>query len=147
MVKIEDMTPEEMRTLLDRVGFGHLGCAREGQPYVVPMHYAYDSPDIYFLTTEGMKTEYIESNAKVCFQVEEVHDATSWRSVMVMGRAEHLTRPDEMEHAMQQITRRNPTLTPAINATETDAWGRGNTLALYRIKPEVMDGRKTLAAT
>ena len=90
MVKIEDMTPEEMRTLLDRVGFGHLGCAREGQPYIVP---------------------------------------------------------NEMEHAMQQITRRNPTLTPAINATETDAWGRGNTLALYRIKPEVMDGRKTLAAT
>jgi uncharacterized protein len=145
MVKVGDMTPEEMQAMLDSASFGHLGCAREGRPYVVPMNYAYDAPDVYFFTTEGMKTEYIEQNPNVCFQVEEVQDPTRWRSVVVIGRAERLTLQDEMEHAMQLITRRNPTLTPAINATQIDAWGRSNTIALYRIRPDIVDGRQTVS--
>src|SRR6266545_7436576 len=135
MVRIEDMSSEEMNGLLNRVAFGHLGCAREGRPYVVPMNYAFDSPYIYFFTTEGMKTEYIDSNPEVCFQAEEVQSPTDWQSVVVIGLAERLTSPEEMEHAMQVVTQRNPTLTPAINATQIDAWGRSNTIAIYRIKP------------
>lgn len=146
MLKIEDMTPKETETLLERVGFGHLGCAREGRPYVLPMHYAYDSGNIYFFTTEGMKTEYIETNPEVCFQVEEVRNDNHWQSVVVIGRAERLTRSEETEHAMQLITRRNPTLTPALSATSVDVWGRSNTIALFRIKPELIDGRRTISA-
>ena len=144
MVKVEDMPLDEMQALLQRVGFGHLGCARGGRPYVVPMNYAYDSKDLYFFTTEGMKTNYIQDNAEVCFQVEEVQDRVHWRSVMVTGRAERLTKPDEVERAMQLITGSNPTLTPAISRTQLDAWGRANTIALYRVSPEVVDGRKTI---
>lgn len=144
MVNVEDMSPDEMRALLLSVGFGHLGCARDNRPYVVPMHYAYDSQDLYFLTTEGMKTAYIEANPEVCIQVEEIVNASQWRSVMVTGRAERLTKPDEMEQAMQLIIERNPTLTPAVNATRTDAWGRSNKIAIYRLRPELIDGRKTV---
>ena len=144
MVKVEDMTPEEMEALLTRARFGHLGCAREGRPYVLPMNYAYETQRIYLFTTEGMKTDYIEANPEVCFQVEEVFDATNWQSVVIVGRAERLTDAAAMEHAMQQITQRNPSLTPAISATQLDAWGRSNTIALYQIVPEVMDGRKTV---
>jgi nitroimidazol reductase NimA-like FMN-containing flavoprotein (pyridoxamine 5'-phosphate oxidase superfamily) len=144
MVKVEDMTVEETHALLRRARFGHLGCAREGRPYVVPMHYAYDSENLYFFTTEGMKTDYIKANDEVCFQVEEVRDPSHWRSVMVTGRAERLTKPEEIEHAMQLITASNPTLTPAISRTQLDAWGRANTIALYRVRPEIIDGRKTV---
>jgi nitroimidazol reductase NimA-like FMN-containing flavoprotein (pyridoxamine 5'-phosphate oxidase superfamily) len=144
MVNIEDMPPEEMRDLLGRIGFGHLGCVREGRPYVVPMHYAYDGESLYLFTTEGMKTHFIEANAEVCMQVEEVETASHWRSVMVTGRAERLTKPDEKEHAMQHITDKNPTLTPAISRTQLDAWDRANEVVIYRIRPEIMDGRKTL---
>jgi len=144
MVQVEDMTPEEMHALLTRVGFGHLGCAREGRPYVLPMHYAWDSQYIYLFTTQGMKTEYIETNPEICFQVEEIHHPTRWQSVVVIGRAERLTRAEETEHAMQLITQSNPKLTPAINATQIDTWGRSNTIVLYRIKTEIMDGRKTV---
>lgn len=144
MVKVEDMTPDEMEALLARVSFGHLGCAREGRPYVVPMNYAYETQRVYLFTTEGMKTDYIEANPEVCFQVEEVQDATRWQSVVIVGRAERLKSSTDMEHAMQLITQRNPTLTPAISATQVDAWGRSNAIALYRIVPELMDGRKTI---
>ncbi|MDQ3817415.1 MAG: pyridoxamine 5'-phosphate oxidase family protein [Acidobacteriota bacterium] len=144
MVKVEDIPLGEMKAILQRVRFGHLGCARDGRPYVLPMHYVYDSEDLYFFTTEGMKTHFIDANDEVCFQVEEIDDPAHWRSVMFTGRAERLTRPDEIERAMQLITKSNPTLTPAISRTQVDAWGRAEEIVLYRVRPEIIDGRKTV---
>jgi len=146
MLKVSDMSPAEMHALLQRESFGHLGCARDGRPYVVPMHYAYDGKDLYFFTTQGMKTQYIQANPQVCLQIEEVTDSANWRSVMVLGRAQELTSKDEMQRAMKLITERNPSLTPAISATQVDALGRAVDIALYRITPEVIDGRQTVAA-
>ncbi len=144
VLKIEDMPQGEMTALLLRVGFGHLGCVRNNRPYVVPMHYAYDAQDFYLFTTEGTKTEAIGENPEVCLQVEEILNASQWRSVMVNGRAERITKPEETERAMQLITENNPTLTPALNLTQIDAWGRANNIALYRLRPDVIDGRKTV---
>jgi nitroimidazol reductase NimA-like FMN-containing flavoprotein (pyridoxamine 5'-phosphate oxidase superfamily) len=143
MLKVEDMSPDEMHALLQRESFGHLGCAREGRPYVLPMNYAYDGKDLFFFTTAGMKTQFIEANPQVCLQVEEIIDSTHWRSVMVIGIAESLTKPEETQHAMKLITERNPSLTPAISATQIDTWGRAVGIALYRITPELIDGRRT----
>jgi nitroimidazol reductase NimA-like FMN-containing flavoprotein (pyridoxamine 5'-phosphate oxidase superfamily) len=143
MLKVEDMTPADMHALLERESFGHLGCARDGRPYVVPMNYAYDGKELYFFTTEGMKTQFIQSNPQVCLQVEEITDSTHWRSVMVIGKAEQLTGNEDMQRAMKLITDRNPSLTPAISATQLDTWGRAVDIAIYRITPELIDGRET----
>jgi nitroimidazol reductase NimA-like FMN-containing flavoprotein (pyridoxamine 5'-phosphate oxidase superfamily) len=144
MLKVEDMTPAETHELLRRQHFGHLGCARDNRPYVVPMNYAYDGKELYFFTTAGMKTRFIDANPQVCLQIEEVTDSTHWRSVMVTGEATHLANDEEMERAMGLITARNPTLTPALSATQLDAWGRAMDIALYRITPDIIDGRKTV---
>jgi nitroimidazol reductase NimA-like FMN-containing flavoprotein (pyridoxamine 5'-phosphate oxidase superfamily) len=143
MLRVEDMPAAEMHALLVRGHFCHLGCARNGRPYVVPMNYACDGETIYFFTTEGMKTDFIKGNPQVCLQVEEIIDSSHWTSVMVTGHAERLTEQQEIEHAMQCISERNPTLTPAISQTQLDIGGRPNTLALYRVCPDSMDGRKT----
>jgi len=144
MLEVEDMPPKEMHALLQRVGFGHLGCARDNRPYVVPMHYAYDSKDLYFFTTHGTKTEYIAANPDVCLQVEEVVDRLHWQSVMVNGRAEEITGREDREHAMQLITEANPTLKPALSNTRLDSIGRATEIAIYRLRPAIMDGRKTV---
>jgi nitroimidazol reductase NimA-like FMN-containing flavoprotein (pyridoxamine 5'-phosphate oxidase superfamily) len=144
MLKVEDMSPADMHALLQRENFGHLGCSRDGRPYVVPMNYAYDGKELYFFTTEGMKTQFIGANPQVCLQVEEVTDSSHWRSVMVIGRAERLTNTEDTQRAMQLIVERNPSLTPAISATQMDTWGRAVNVALYRIMPELIDGRKTV---
>jgi nitroimidazol reductase NimA-like FMN-containing flavoprotein (pyridoxamine 5'-phosphate oxidase superfamily) len=143
MLKVKDMATGEMQALLLRVGFGHLGCTRDNHPYVVPMHYAYDGQDIYFFTTEGTKTEFIAANSEVCFQVEEITDSSNWRSVMGVGEAQRLTKQDETEHAMQLITERNQTLTPALNKTDTGAWHRLSNVAIYRVRTTAIYGRKT----
>lgn len=145
MLKIENMTGDEMRELLRSQNFGHLGCARDNHPYVVPMNFAYDGEALFFFTTEGTKTEYINANREVCFQVEEIKSASDWRSCMVMGRAERVTLPEELERAMQVITESNPTLTPAINRTEVGSWHRLSNVVVYRVRAEAVYGRKTVS--
>jgi uncharacterized protein len=145
MLEIKDMTQEEISSLLTRAVYGHLGCARDNHPYVIPMHYGYDSKDIYFFTTEGTKTEFMSANQEVCFQVEDVVDPSQWQSAMVTGRAERVSKAEEIEHAMQFITQKNPALTPAISDTHIGSWHRTSNIVIYRIRPEAVYGRKTMS--
>ena len=58
---IHEMTREECSTALRRLDFGRLACARDDQPYVVPIHFAYDGEHLYGLTTAGQKIDRIQS--------------------------------------------------------------------------------------
>ena len=144
MIEVREMSQEEIERLLGRGWYGHLGCARDGHPYVVPMSYAYDRGDLYFFTTEGTKTEFIAANHEVCFQVEEVESAEHWQSVMLTGRAELLTDPARVEQAMFLVSERNPSLSPAISRTKIGAWTRLSRIALYRLRPAATYGRRTV---
>jgi nitroimidazol reductase NimA-like FMN-containing flavoprotein (pyridoxamine 5'-phosphate oxidase superfamily) len=55
MLDIDLMSTQEIHKLLKKVGQGHLGCCFEGHPYVVPMHYYFDEPDLYIFTTIGLR--------------------------------------------------------------------------------------------
>jgi len=147
MLDIDEMGKKEIRDLLQKVGHGHLGCAFEGHPYVVPMHYYFDGSDIYLFTTVGMKTKYMDGNPEVCLQVEEIHDRDHWCSIIVMGRAEHITERQDIDRVMQLVKTKNPTLSPVMNRTWIDAWGRAEIMALYRIHPSEMIGRTTNSAS
>ena len=144
MIEVEEMEMQEVHALLERADYGHLGCVRDNHPYVIPIHYAYQDPDIYIFTTEGMKTQFIATNPEVCLQVEEVVDPTNWKSVIATGKAARLTDKEEMESAMQYITTANPSLTPALNKMWNDPGGRASNITLYRIHPDIISGRKTL---
>jgi nitroimidazol reductase NimA-like FMN-containing flavoprotein (pyridoxamine 5'-phosphate oxidase superfamily) len=137
------MSQEEIARLLGRGWYGHLGCSRDGHPYVVPMSYAYDEGDLYFFTTEGTKTEFIAANHEVCFQVEEVESPDRWQSVMLTGRAELLSDAAEVERVMFLISERNPSLSPALSRTRIGAWTRLSRIVLYRLRPEAAYGRRT----
>ena len=108
MVQVEDMNNKDIKALLQRVGFGHLGLVRDTHPYVVPIHYAYDEPHIYIYTTEGKKTEIIEANPEICLQVEDVNDENHWQSVIITGDAVQLTEKKEIARAMKFILATNP---------------------------------------
>lgn len=143
MLDIDEMGQKEIHELLHKVGRGHLGCIGEGHPYVVPMHYYLKDSEIYIFTTEGMKTKYMDVNPAVCLQIEEVDDLLHWRSVVVTGRAERLTVKQNIDQAMQFIKAENPTLSPALNRTWIDAWGRAEVVAIYRIQESEISGRTT----
>ncbi|MGB6017850.1 MAG: pyridoxamine 5'-phosphate oxidase family protein, partial [Nodosilinea sp.] len=61
----------------------------------------------------------------------------------VMGQAEHMSDQPEIDRVMAFVKTQNPNLSPAINRTWVDAWGRAEVMALYRIHPTEMTGRTT----
>ena len=143
MIEVREMELEDTKQMLARVGYGHLACARDHVPYVVPIHYAYRDPIIYIYTTEGKKTEIIDGNPKVCLQVEEVVDKDDWRSIVVNGDARRVTDLGEREEAVNMIRSKNPSLTPAISIKWVDMWIRENVEVIYRIEPDSITGRMT----
>lgn len=144
MSEVEEMQNTESDDVLQRVGYGHLACSLNDQPYIVPVHYFYDQPDIYVYTTEGMKTEIIKSNPRICLQVEEVVDKGDWRSVIVTGEAQQIIDRDAREEAIKKILSTNPTLSPAISIRWVNNWVRENIEVVYRITPKMVTGRSSL---
>ena len=143
--QIVDLGNEQIAELLQRINFGHLGCSRNDRPYVIPIHFAHTKSGIYFYTTEGLKTDILDDNPVVCLQVEDIQDREHWQSVIITGTAERLHAADEISRAMKLIKAINPKLAPAWSVRWLDEWVRSNVGVVYRISPEVMTGRTTLA--
>jgi len=102
---VKDMTSKECSEMLARTSFGRLGCARDNQPYVVPIYFAYEPDRLYGFSTLGQKIEWMRANPKVCVEVDEVTSHFEWMSVIVSGRYQEL--PDTPEF---QLERRNAQL-------------------------------------
>jgi len=98
---ITQMKNEECRNLLARLGFGRLAVSYEGQPYIVPIYFAYDCDRLYGFTTVGRKVEWMRSNPRVSVEVDEVVSHFLWSSVVVLGRYEEL--PDTPEHTEARL--------------------------------------------
>lgn len=143
MLDIDEMSQKEINQVLQKNEHGHLGCSLDGHPYVVPMHYYFDEPNIYIFTTIGMKTKYMDVNPEICLLVEDIHNLEHWRSVIITGKAEHIAEQTEIDRVMEFVKSRNPTLSPALNRTWIDAWGRAEEMVLYHIHPTEMSGRTT----
>lgn len=107
---INAMNEKQCSEIVSRVSLGRLGCALDGQPYVVPIYFAHDGKAIYVLSTLGQKIEWMRANPKVCVQVDEIAGEAQWASVIVNGRYQELPEPeyaDERAHARQLLEKRH----------------------------------------
>jgi nitroimidazol reductase NimA-like FMN-containing flavoprotein (pyridoxamine 5'-phosphate oxidase superfamily) len=93
---IEEMTGQEIKSLLQRATVGRLACSKDDQPYVVPLSFTYDVAYLYSLTTAGKKVDWMRANPKVCIEFDETAATNNWQSVLVRGIYEELT--DAPEH-------------------------------------------------
>ncbi|MEP7147532.1 MAG: pyridoxamine 5'-phosphate oxidase family protein [Acidobacteriota bacterium] len=143
MLEILEMRNDEIDAVLARVGYGHLACSRDDQPYVFPIYYVYNRIDIFIYTTEGLKTEVINSNPRICLQVEEPFNNGGWRSVVVNGEAHEITDRTERERAVGLIRASNPTLLPALAIKWSNDWMRKNVEVVYKVKIVSLAGRVT----
>lgn len=96
---IHEMNESECREALQRATVGRLACARDNQPYVVPVYFAFDGEDIYAFTTVGQKVEWMRTNPRVCLEVDERKAHDRWESVIVFGHYEELPELPEYETA------------------------------------------------
>ena len=104
---IREISENECRQALERLRFGRLGCARDNQPYVVPIYFAYDGQHLYGFSTPGQKVEWMRSNPRICLEADERISDDEWLSVVVFGRYEELPdSPDfaaDRAHAQQTL--------------------------------------------
>jgi hypothetical protein len=149
---IHEMTEDECRAALERVSFGRLACARDNQPYVVPINFSYDGKhlygfsapaEIYGFSTLGQKIEWMRTNPLVCLEIDERTSHHEWMSVVVSGHYEEL--PDTPEfgharvHALEVLQKRAMWWQPAYVATEQR---EQFTPIFYRIHIRQMTGRR-----
>jgi hypothetical protein len=92
----------ECYELLARLGFGRLACARDNQPYIVPIYFAYEPHVLYGFGTLGQKIEWMRSNPLVAVEADEVKSHVEWTSVVVRGRYEEFPEAPEFAIARQQ---------------------------------------------
>lgn len=115
---VEQMTESECFQVLNRSRIGHLGCARDNQPYVVPIYFVCGERHLYAFTTPGQKVEWMRSNPLVCVQVDDVTDSTRWMSIVLFGRYEELVEnPEEEQQRLgEQLIERLRTRVPGQQA-------------------------------
>jgi nitroimidazol reductase NimA-like FMN-containing flavoprotein (pyridoxamine 5'-phosphate oxidase superfamily) len=99
MMVINEMSIEECVALLVRSTLFRLGCARDNQPYVIPISLAYDkaSASLYGFTTLGQKIQWMRTNPLVCVQADDIAAPDQWKSVVVNGRFEELPQTPPTE--------------------------------------------------
>ena len=74
---IHEMTEGECRAALERGSFGRLACAKDNEPYVLPIYFSYDGRHLYGFSTLGQKIEWMRSNPLVCLEIDETDEPPS----------------------------------------------------------------------
>ena len=90
-MNVQEITAAECYAKLASAGFGRLGCARDNQPYVVPIYFAVDGETIYAFSLPGQKIDWMRENPRVCLEADWMNSSEDWTSVVAVGRYEELT--------------------------------------------------------
>ena len=134
-MSIREMSREESLPVLARVRFARLACAKENQPYIVPVTLAYFEPlpgeaCLYGFTTRGQKLEWMRANPLVCVEVDEVKANDQWVSVIAFGRFEELPETPGSDDAR---LRAQESLREAAEAPRETPEGEGERFRAYRL--------------
>jgi uncharacterized protein len=149
-MRIHELGPSECEEILQRTTVGHLACAKDGQPYIVPVHLSFDVERscLYGFSTVGQKVQWMRENPRVCVEVEDLTDHTHWQTVLIFGQYEEIQdAPEESEardRAQQLFQQRPEWWLPAaakVGSRERHA------VVVYRIRIDRLTGRKAAKPT
>ena len=97
--------------MLGRTNVARLACARNNQPYVVPIHVDLDREFLYSFATEGLKIDWMRQNPLVCVEIDEISPQADWASVVVFGRYEEiplLPEYGDLRRVAERLFQRHP---------------------------------------
>jgi nitroimidazol reductase NimA-like FMN-containing flavoprotein (pyridoxamine 5'-phosphate oxidase superfamily) len=97
---VRTLSQLECTNLLVDNRLARLGCAYNGQPYIVPIYYAYADNHLYGFSMQGKKIEWMRSNPLVSLLIDARGERREWQSVIVDGRYEEL--PDKIGHKLER---------------------------------------------
>lgn len=139
---MQPMTLDEMQAFVGHAWLGHIGLAKGGRAYVIPIFYAYDQGVFYFHSLHGAKEEYLEATREACLNIVHAESADRWASVLAFGPAERVTHVGEQKRAMDALLRLP--LPPALGrGTEGEPRRSGAGMFFWKLAPQRMVGRKS----
>jgi nitroimidazol reductase NimA-like FMN-containing flavoprotein (pyridoxamine 5'-phosphate oxidase superfamily) len=118
---ISRLSQEECYELLRGGRVARLGCIADGEPYVVPINYAFEGDSAYVHSLPGRKVLALRDNPRACLQVDDIRDEFAWRSVLAFGRYEELTGAADRARATNLLLALFPKLTPVESLIADDA--------------------------
>ena len=136
-----DLSRADCDAVLARATIARLACASDGQPYIVPIHVAFDGYHLYALSTVGRKIEWMRANPRVCVELEEIQEPAHWTTVIVFGQYEELlTTEDQVARTWAQrlLTPRAQFWAPAMAKSSSR---EPATPVVFRIRINRVTGR------
>jgi nitroimidazol reductase NimA-like FMN-containing flavoprotein (pyridoxamine 5'-phosphate oxidase superfamily) len=142
---IQELTAAECEELLERTTLGRLGCARDDQPYIVPISVYFDRQArcLYSFATVGQKIDWMRANPRVCVEVDEIADPFHWTTILAIGRYEEILESEgsgAREHALRLFQQQPEWWLPG--AGKLAAGEEHFTPVVYRIRIDRLSGRR-----
>jgi uncharacterized protein len=97
---LRTLTASECFDVLASHRLAYLACAKDGRPYLVPIHYAYSEKALYAFSLPGKKIECMRANPFVSALVEVQGPGRGWTSVIADGQYEEL--PERIGYKRQR---------------------------------------------
>jgi nitroimidazol reductase NimA-like FMN-containing flavoprotein (pyridoxamine 5'-phosphate oxidase superfamily) len=142
------MTDAECWAMLARNNIARLACARDHQPYIVPLRVDLDGHFLYGYTSAGRKVEWMRTNPLVCLECEELTSDRVWATVIVFGRYEELAHAPGNEEALRVSDRLFQKRVMWWEPATVPLAGHERRLPIkFRIRIDSVTGRRTMAAT
>ncbi len=144
---ITELSEQECADILAGARVAHLACSHDGQPYVVPITFAFAQHQIYSFSLPGQKVEWMRRNPKVSLHVGDHGNDGGWKSVVVLGTFEEL--PDrigtkrERDHAWSLLSQHANWWEPGALKPLSDAVPAQH--LFYRINIDSLSGRRAIA--
>ena len=144
-MRVHELSRTECEAVLGRTEMGRLACARQNQPYIVPIHFFFEpgASCLYAFSSVGQKIAWMRENPKVCVEIAEVTDKDHWTSVVVFGRYEEIddspAGAGARAYAWELFRKRPEWWFPAaatVGGREPDA------VVVYRIQIDHLTGRR-----
>lgn len=128
------LTDREIDELLRTRRVGRIACTANDRPYLVPICYSYDGADIYCSSGQGRKIDLMREQPLVCFEVDEIENESTWKSVIVEALYEEITDQSARERVIAQLAPIDAHVVPrSIDAS------RGT--VVFRLKMTAASGR------
>lgn len=148
---------EVMEALLHSARVGRIGVIAQGEPYVIPMNFAYEASKIYIHgANQGRLIEAIQANPRICFEIDQyiatIPDPvlcefdTAYASVICYGTARVIDDLKERTAALKVIARKYAPENQAESLQEVTvsqfAGAFESRTAVVEISVESMTGKK-----
>ena len=140
------MTTEECTQALSIARLGRLACARENQPYVVPIYFAARKGWLYSFSMMGQKIEWMRANPLVCLEVDDAKGPDDWRSVVVYGRYHELSERTDIVRALELLQAHVMWWEPGVARVQQSNVQASAKPVFYRISVDRVTGRVAIPA-